>query len=337
MGVKVVASFGARGVAGFPVETTSFVDRRAELAEVRRLLSVGRLLTLTGAAGVGKTRLAVRLAERLSRAFPDGVWLVSLATLQDGALVPHAVADVLGIRDDTGGEVLDVVVEYLRERRLLLALDNCEHVLDACAALMGAILPRAAGVRVLATSRHRLNVIGEYLLEVSPLGVPVLEELARGGFAVKAFPALELFADRAATVVPGFKTTAGNLGHVVRLCHRLDGLPLAIELAAVRLRSHSLEQLVERLDDRYRLLTGGEPTALPRHRTLRAAMDWSYELSGVGVAVGVRRQLRPDCGGSGLCRGGHRACRCSRHRRRVGGQVRSGSASVTARRSGIGC
>lgn len=267
---------GARHGVGFAVETTSFVDRRDELAAAKRLLSAGRLLTLTGTGGVGKTRLAGRVAGRVSRAFPDGVWLVSLATLRDGALVPHAVADVLGVHDDAGGQMLDVIVEHLRGRRLLLVLDDCEHLLDACVRLVDAILPRAAGVRVLATSRHRLNVSGEHLLEVLPLGVPASGVQARDVAAAKAFPALELFADRVTAVVPGFKMTAGNLEQVARVCRRLDGLPLAIELAAVRMRSHSLEQLAARLDDRYRLLTG--PAVLSRHQTLRAAIDWSYEL-----------------------------------------------------------
>jgi predicted ATPase/DNA-binding CsgD family transcriptional regulator len=268
----------AQQVARLPTEVTSFVDRRRERAEVKRLLSVGRLLTLTGPAGVGKTRLAVRVAGELSRAFPDGVWMVSLATIQDDALVPHAVADMLGIRDDTGGQPLEVIVEHLRERRLLLVLDNCEHLIEACAALVSSILPRAAWVRVLATSRHRLNLSGEHLLDVSPLRVPTPEDLAEGVLAAKAFPALELFADRATAVAPGFTLTAGNLKHMARLCDRLDGLPLAIELAAVRVQSYSLVQLVERLDDRYRLLTGGSHSVLPHHQTLRAAIDWSYQL-----------------------------------------------------------
>ncbi|MBP2329412.1 putative ATPase [Kibdelosporangium banguiense] len=269
---------GTLRVVGLPAETTSFVGRRQELAAARRLLSVSRLLTLTGPGGVGKTRLALRMAAQLSRAFPDGVWLVSLATLDDDALVPQTVAETLGIRDESSGEILDDIIEYLRGRGLLLVLDNCEHLLDACAALVDAILSASEGVRVLATSQHRLNLTGEQLLEVPPLRVPTPAELARGRGAAKAFSALQLFVDRATPVVPGFTMTAGNLEHVARLCLRLDGLPLAIELAAVRLRSHSIEQLVERLDDRYRLLTESSCDALSRHQTLRATMDWSYEL-----------------------------------------------------------
>ncbi|MBP2328395.1 putative ATPase/DNA-binding CsgD family transcriptional regulator [Kibdelosporangium banguiense] len=254
------------------------MGRRHEVAEAKRLLSAGRLLTLTGVGGVGKTRLAVRVAEKLLRAFADGVWLVSLAPLQDEALVPHAVADVLGIRDETDRDPLAVLVEHLREQQLLLVLDNCEHLLDACARLVGTVLKQAAGVRVVATSRHRLCLLGEYLLEVQPLPVPKREEPARGVAAAKRFPALELFANRAAAVIPGFAITAENQKAVARLCRRLDGLPLAIELAAVQMRILEIDQLVERLDDRYRLLTGGSGAALPRHQTLRSTVDWSYDL-----------------------------------------------------------
>ncbi|MFC0430862.1 LuxR C-terminal-related transcriptional regulator [Kutzneria buriramensis] len=254
------------------------MGRRHEVAEAKRILSVSRLLTLTGVGGVGKTRLAVRVAEQLLRAFADGVWLVSLAPLQDQALVPYAVADVLGIRDETDRDPLAVLVEHLREQQLLLVLDNCEHLLDACVRLVGTVLTQAVEVRVVATSRHRLCLLGEYLLEVQPLPVPKREELARGVAAAKRFPALELFANRAAAVVPGFAITAENLEAVARLCSRLDGLPLAIELAAVQMRILQVDQLVERLDDRYRLLAGGNRAALPRHQTLRSTVDWSYDL-----------------------------------------------------------
>ena len=269
---------GSRVVARLPAETTSFVGRQHEVAEAKRLLSVGRLLTLTGVGGVGKTRLAVRVAEQLVRAFADGVWLVSLAPLQDEALVPHAVADVLEIGDETDRDPLVVLAEHLREQQLLLVLDNCEHLLDACARLVDAVLTQAAGVRVVATSQHRLGLPGEHLLEVQPLLVPKREELVQDVAAAERFPALELFADRAAAVVPGFAITAENQKAVTRLCRRLDGLPLAIELAAVRMRVLEVDQLVERLDDRYRLLTGGSRAALPRHQTLRSAVDWSYNL-----------------------------------------------------------
>ncbi|MER5429810.1 LuxR C-terminal-related transcriptional regulator [Streptomyces sp. NPDC002588] len=258
-----------------PVETTSFVDRRSELADGRELLARARLVTLTGPGGVGKTRLAARIAARLERAFPDGVRFVHLSGLRDPALVPLAVADALDLHDHSERPALDALVERVRDRRLLLVLDNCEHLRPACAALTGALLRGTAGIRVLATSRHRLGLTEEHLLEVRPLPVPDPDGDLR---AADGYPALALFADRAAAVVPGFRLTAANRASVARLCRRLDGLPLAIELAAVRMRVLGVEQLLARLDDRYRLLTGGSPAVLPRHQTLRAAVDWSHEL-----------------------------------------------------------
>ncbi|MDG5804476.1 LuxR C-terminal-related transcriptional regulator [Streptomyces ossamyceticus] len=272
----VVGGSESRRTSGFPAELTSFVGRRDEAAEVRRLLSAGRLLTLTGPGGVGKTRLAGHVAEQVARAFPDGVWLVPLAALRDEAFVPHAVNDALGVRNETVRPPLDVLVEYLRDRRSLIVLDNCEHLPRSCATLAGTVLAATEGVRILATSRHRLGVAGERLFEVPPLPAPPAEDI--GPEAVETFPALRLFADRAAAVVPGFTVGAANHRAVARLCRRLDGLPLAIELAAVRVRALGVEQLVERLDDRYQLLTCGSPTSAPRHRTLRSAVDWSHEL-----------------------------------------------------------
>ncbi|MEU4616915.1 ATP-binding protein [Streptomyces umbrinus] len=258
-----------------PVETTSFVDRRDELAEGRRLLATARLVTLTGPGGVGKTRLAGRIAARVERAFPDGVRFAHLAGLQDPELVPLAAADALGLHDHSEQPPLDTLVEQLRDRRLLLVLDNCEHLLSACAELAAALLHGTTGVRVLATSRHRLALTEEHLLDVRPLPVPDPDSDLS---AAATYPALALFADRAAAVAPGFELTPDNRAAVARLCRRLDGLPLAIELAAVRMRVLGVDQLVARLDDRYRLLTTGSPAVLPRHQTLRAAVDWSHEL-----------------------------------------------------------
>ncbi|MDX3529985.1 LuxR family transcriptional regulator, partial [Streptomyces sp. ID05-39B] len=265
------------GDGHLPVETTSFVDRRGELAEGRELLARARLVTLTGPGGVGKTRLAGRIASRVARAFPDGVRFVHLCGLRDPELVPLAVADALGLHDHSARPALDTLVERLQQRRLLLVVDNCEHLLPACAALAGALLHGTTGVRILATSRHRLGLTEEHLMDVRPLPVPDPDgDLS----AADGYPALALFADRAAAVVPGFRLTAANRSSVARLCRRLDGLPLAIELAAVRMRVLDVDQLLARLDDRYRLLTAGSPTAAPRHQTLRAAVAWSHELCG---------------------------------------------------------
>ncbi|MFE7275435.1 ATP-binding protein [Streptomyces sp. NPDC057623] len=258
-----------------PVETTTFVDRRGELAAGRELLARTRLVTLTGPGGVGKTRLAARIAGAVRRTFPDGVRVVHLSGLDDPALVPLAAADALDLHDHSAQPPLQALVERLRDRRLLLLVDNCEHLLPACAELAAALLHGTTGVRILATSRHRLGLTEEHLLDVRPLPVPDPD----GDLTTpEGYPALALFADRAAAVVPGFRLTAANRGAVARLCRRLDGLPLAIELAAVRMRVLDVGQLLDRLDDRYRLLTGGSPAALPRHQTLRAAVDWSHEL-----------------------------------------------------------
>ncbi|OUC95235.1 ATP-binding protein, partial [Streptomyces swartbergensis] len=258
-----------------PVETTSFVDRRGELTQGRELLARARLVTLTGPGGVGKTRLAARVAARVQRAFPDGVRFVHLSGLHDPALVPLAAADALGLHDHSAQPPLDALVEQVRDRRLLLVVDNCEHLAGACARLAAALLHGTEGVRILATSRHRLGLTEEHLLEVRPLPVPDPDgDLS----AAEGYPALTLFADRAAAVVPGFRLTPDNRASVARLCRRLDGLPLAIELAAVRMRVLDVDQLLDRLDDRYRFLTTGSPAALPRHQTLRAAVAWSHDL-----------------------------------------------------------
>jgi predicted ATPase/DNA-binding CsgD family transcriptional regulator len=259
----------ARLPAGnLPADFSSFVGRRGERAELRRLLTETRLLTLTGAGGVGKTRLALRVAAEAGRLFPDGVWLVELAALTDPALLPHAVCGVLGISAGSAREPYEALAGYLTGRRLLLVLDNCEHLLADCRSLVTGLLARAADVRVLATSREALRAAGERVYPVAPL--PVSD---RG-----ASPGVTLFADRAVAVLPGFGVTDDNAELVTRVCRRLDGIPLAIELAAARLRTLPLEVLAGRLDDLLGLLTAGNRAALPRHQTLRAAVEWSYQL-----------------------------------------------------------
>jgi predicted ATPase len=264
-------------LGNLPVDVTSFVGRRRELPEARRLLGDGRLLTLAGAGGVGKTRLALRLAAEVRRTFPDGVWLADLAPLQDGKLVPQTVIAALGLQDHSTRPPVDTLLAYLAGKQLLLVLDNCEHLPDACAVLATKLLSKTEGLRILATSRQLLNVQGERVLEVPPLSVPDHDWLSAGVSLIEC-EAVRLFAERAATVVPGFAVTGGNGAVVARLCQGLDGIPLAIELAAVRLRALSAEQILERLDDRYRLLTGGSQTGRECHQTLRAAIDWSYGL-----------------------------------------------------------
>ena len=268
---------GARAAGNLPAELTSFVGRRGELAEVRRLLAGSRLVTLTGVGGVGKTRLALRAAAGLARAFPGGVWLVRLDQLRDEALVAQAVAGALGLQDRAGYASAEALADYLAGRQLLLVLDNCEHLVDAVAKLADLLLRAAAGLRVLATSRESLNMTGESVLVVPPLAAPeagrrlTVAELAR-------FPAVGLFAERAAQVVAGFALTEANVAAVAGICRRLEGLPLAIELAAARLPVLSPEQIDARLGDRLGLLTRGGRGRPARQQTLRASIEWSYEL-----------------------------------------------------------
>ncbi|MGW3962637.1 ATP-binding protein [Amycolatopsis sp. NPDC005003] len=260
-----------RSAGNLPAELTSFVGRRHELGEVKRLLATARLVTLTGAGGVGKTRLALRVAADVRRAFPDGVWLVELADVGDPHLVPATVATAFGLRgtsDQAAG-----LAEYLEDKQLLLVLDNCEHVADECATLVAKLLAGSGGLRVLATSRHTLHVEGEHLLHVEPLPVPRPGDA--GGGPVEA---VTLFADRAAAVSPGFELTPDNRPAVSRICRRLEGIPLAIELAAVRVRVLTVDQVLERLDDRLGPLTSRPAAVPPRRRTLEAAIDWSFEL-----------------------------------------------------------
>jgi predicted ATPase/DNA-binding CsgD family transcriptional regulator len=258
-------------------ELTSFVGRRQELADLRRLLSTARLVTLTGIGGVGKTRLALRMASDARRAFPDGICVVELATLSDPALLTLAVMAALEIREQSARNPTDVVCDHLRGQRMLLVMDNCEHVVDAAADLIDRVLRMAPGIRVLATSRQPLRLSAEHVFTVPPLAAPTAGEIVVRGTATQ-YPAVSLFADRSTAVVPDFTLTPDNEDAVVRLCQRLEGIPLAIELAAVRLKVLSIDGLIERLDDRFLLLREGSRDLPQRHRTLQAVIDWSHDL-----------------------------------------------------------
>ena len=265
-----------RRLGNLPAETTSFVGRRREMAELRRVLAKARLVSLVGPGGVGKTRLALRAATDLRRGFADGVWWVDLAVIGDPALAPNAVVAALDLGDRAGTQPLQIVLTFLRDSELLLVLDNCEHVLAASAQLVTEVLRAAPNVRVITTSREPLQVLGEHVAPVPPLELPPVDA-GEPPSRLRQNEAVLLFTERAAAAGT-FELTDANLSAVVHLCRRLDGLPLAIELAAVRTRVLSVEQILDRLTDRFALLTGGGRAAVPRQLTLRTTIDWSYSL-----------------------------------------------------------
>ncbi|WP_067862545.1 ATP-binding protein [Nocardia shimofusensis] len=265
------------GLGVLPLELTSFIDRRTELAEVKNMLASSRLVTLTGIGGVGKTRLALRAASAVRRDFTDGVWLVDLADVSDPGLLLEVVAATLGLRDESARPLRDVVLDVLSARETLLVIDNCEQVVAAVAELVDTWLRACPNLRILITSREPLNIAGEAVLRVSPLPVPDPDqELSLRG--LPKYDAITLFIDRAAAAVPGYELGEDNMGAIARICARLDGLPLAIELAAARMRMMSPEQILQRLNDQFALLTRGSRTAPTRQQTLRWCIDWSYEL-----------------------------------------------------------
>jgi predicted ATPase len=278
-------------------QVTVFIGREREMVAVREALSANRLVTITGTGGSGKTRLALEVASGLLDEYPDGVWQVQLAPLADPALVPRAVAKVLGIQE-SGGSTLAAVLDFLQFKRILLLLDNCEHLVAACADVADAIVRACPLVRVLATSQEPLNILGESAHSLAPLSLPwadgslQIDDLSRS-------EAVRLFVDRARLANSAFALTDENAAAVARVCQRLDGIPLAIELAAARVKVLAVDQIDARLDDRFRLLTAGSRTAEPRQRTLQAAIDWSYDLL-VGPARTVFDRLSVFAGGFDL-------------------------------------
>ncbi len=260
-----------------PRQLSSFIGREQEIEQVKRLLSTTCLLTLTGSGGCGKTRLALQVAADVLEEYSEGVWLVELAPLSDPGLVAQAVASALGVREEPGRTLLLTLTDYLKPRRLLLVLDNCEHLLAACAHLADSLLHACPHLRLLASSREGLGITGEQTYRVPSLRMPDTNRLPPLPH-LSQYEAVRLFLDRAMAVVPTFAVTNQNAPALAQVCHRLDGIPLAIELAAARIKALTVEQVTQRLDDCFRLLTGGSRTALPRQQTLRATIDWSYNL-----------------------------------------------------------
>jgi non-specific serine/threonine protein kinase len=265
------------GRHNLPTPLSSFVGREREMADVQARLARARLVTLTGVGGCGKSRLALEVGWAVLEYYPDGVWLVELAALADTALVPQTIAAVFGMRETAAEPIASALAKTLHDQSLLLVLDNCEHLLDACARLVDTLLRACPELRVLATSREALGITGEMAWRVPSLPVPNLQQL-QPLTALEQNPAVRLFVERAAAVQPQFTLTARNSGAVARVCQRLDGIPLALELAAVQVQALTADQLASRLEHGFQLLTGGSRTALPRHQTLRATLDWSYDL-----------------------------------------------------------
>ncbi|MGH8932601.1 MAG: helix-turn-helix transcriptional regulator [Egibacteraceae bacterium] len=275
-------------VGDLPAPFSSFVGRVQEMAEVSELLITARLVTLTGPPGVGKTRLALRVAADLAKDYSDGAWLVELASRTDPAGVPQAVASVLQVREQLGQPMTDTLVSHLRSRTMLLVLDNCEHLIGAAAKLADALLKTCPNLRILATSRESLNLTGEIAWPVPPLSVPPIVEKPRPE-ALLSYEAVSLFCDRAKATQPASTLTVAAAPAVGEICRRLEGIPLAIELAAARMGVLSPAQIAARLDDCFSLLSQGSRTAPSRHRTLLAALEWSHDLLPDAERVLLRR------------------------------------------------
>lgn len=260
-----------------PAELTSFIGREREIVAAKSLLSTARLVTLIGAGGCGKTRLALRVAADLVDAYADGVWLVELAPLADPTLVPQAVAAILDVPEQPGQPVLDTLAHHIRAKHLLLVLDNCEHLVDACALLAAALLRACPDLQILATTREALGIAGESVWTVPSLSLPDAQQQPTLA-DLSQYEAIRLFEARAIAVHPAFRLSEANAAAVTQICQRLDGIPLAIELATARVKVLEPAEIAARLDDRFSFLTLGTRTAIPRHQTLRAAIDWSYDL-----------------------------------------------------------
>jgi predicted ATPase len=271
-----------------PIHLTSFIGRENEIAEVKQELDRHRLVTLTGSGGTGKTRLSLQVAAELLEKFDHGVWFVELAPLADPDLIPQTILSTIGIQEQSGKTPLEVLSEYFQEKQALIVLDNCEHLVTASAQVVNMLLNAAPRLKVLASSREALGVKGEASYPVPSLSLPDVKHLPTIE-QLSQYEAVRLFIDRVLLVAPHFVVDKDNAPFIAQICHRLDGIPLAIELAAARVKVLSVEQISKRLDDRFRLLTGGARTALPRQQTLRALIDWSYDILSENERLLLRR------------------------------------------------
>src|SRR5688572_2599279 len=267
-----------------PSPLSVFIGRESEISEVKKLLSTHRLVTLSGPGGCGKTRLALKVSHELLEEFSDGIWFVELASIFDPALVPQTIGSTFNIRELSGQSLIDALVNFLSGREILLVIDNCEHLITVCAQFAETILQKCPDLKILVTSREVLGITGEVAWRVPPLSLPGQQPWINPASAQDALhlyqdsESVQLFVVRAMATSPEFQLTAENGAWVAEICRHLDGMPLAIELAAARVRSLSVQQIEKRLDDRFHLLTGGSRTAPPRQQTLMSTLDWSYAL-----------------------------------------------------------
>jgi non-specific serine/threonine protein kinase len=305
-----LSSRSDKPITNLPTSLTTFIGREKEQSDIIRLLIKHRLVTLTGSGGVGKTRLSIKVGEQVLANYTDGVWLVELAPILDPLLVPRITAIALGLRDEPQLPITDMLSDYLREKKMLVILDNCEHLQDACAQLVDPLLKRCTGLKILATGREPLGNMGEALYRVPSLVLPDMQQLIS---TFRDFESVKLFEERAQLARFNFSLTLENASSVAQICHRLDGIPLAIELAAAKVTVFSPEQIAKRLDESFNLLTTRSPTELPHHHTLRATMEWSYDLltepeqrlfCRVSVFVGgfILEAAEEICGDDGLNR-----------------------------------
>ena len=271
--INTLASFNHN----LPAQLTSFIGREKEIDEIKKLIATNRIVTLTGSGGAGKTRLSLQVGMECLNQFSNGVWLAELAPVTDPILVPQTVLSIFNLREDSHRSLLEVLIEYLRAKTLLLIIDNCEHLIEACAQISVDLLQACPQLKILASSREALGIAGEAAYRVPSLNTPDPADLPALD-RLEEVDSIRLFIERAATAKPGFTLTKDNAPFLAQICYRLDGIPLALELAASRIKVLSPEQIASRLDDRFRLLTGGSRTALPRHQTLHAMIDWSYSL-----------------------------------------------------------